>query len=249
LSCGGKIQVYMQPIEKKAAIAELQKKLSINEGCVLATQLTNGDSQNMLVDGQGNVRGDELSISIISAARKAYETRAHQFVQEGDEDYFLQVFPPRSKLIIIGAAHITADLIQFGKSFDFETIVIDPRGVFARNTSFSVPPDQIHERYPSEVLSEISLDPYIYAVILSHDPKIDDDALKILLKSPVAYIGALGSRKNHEKRKGRLEGYGFNEEEIARIDAPIGIDIRAKGAKEIALSILGAVIKAKNAHM
>jgi xanthine dehydrogenase accessory factor len=94
-----------------------------------------------------------------------------------------------------------------------------------------------------------NIDPYTYAVILSHDPKIDDDALQVLLRSKVAYIGALGSKKNHEKRTARLIEKGFTPEEISVINAPIGVDINAVGAKEIALSILGAVIKAKNANL
>ena len=152
-------------------------------------------------------------------------------------------------MIIIGAAHITADLVQLGHEFDFETIVIDPRGIFAKNTTFAVKPDRISEKYPSEVLNDFELDPYTYAVILSHDPKIDDNALQILLRSKVAYIGALGSRKTHEKRTARLKLAGFTDQEISHIEAPIGIDINAQGAKEIALSIMGAVIKAKNAYL
>lgn len=249
LSCGGKIQVFLQPWNSDPVLKELQNKLDTNWGGTLVTQLLDGVAKNFLIDNTGDVVGEGLPHAVLQIANKAYSTRAHQVITEGDAEYFIQVFPPRSKLIIIGAAHITADLIQFGKSFDFETIVIDPRGTFAKNTTFPVQPDQIHEKYPSEILSEFTLDPYTYAVILSHDPKIDDDALKVLLKSPVAYIGALGSKKNHEKRKARLTEYGFSEEEIHKIDAPIGIDIHAKGAREIALSIIGAVIKAKNAYL
>ena len=114
------------------------------------------------------------------------------------------------------------------------------------HTTFPVKPDRLLEAYPSEVLGEMKLDPYTYAVILSHDPKIDDDALQILLRSEVAYIGALGSRKNHEKRIARLKDKGFTDEEIGRINAPVGVDIHAQGAKEIALSIMCAIIRAKN---
>lgn len=249
LSCGGKIQVFLQPWNADPVLLELQTKLRSNAGCILVTKLVDGVVKNNLVDETGNVLGEGLPTAVLQVATKAYSTRAHQVFSSGDEEYFIQVFPPRSKMIIIGAAHITADLIQFGKSFDFETIVIDPRGTFANNTAFPVQPDQIHEKYPSEILSTFSLDPYTYAVILSHDPKIDDDALNVLLKSPVAYIGALGSKKNHEKRKARLTQHGFSEEEIDRINAPIGIDIHAKGAREIALSIIGAIIRAKNAHL
>ena len=152
-------------------------------------------------------------------------------------------------MIIIGAAHITADLVQLAHQFDFETIVIDPRATFAKNTTFAVKPDQIIEKYPSEVLKDFPLDANTYAVILSHDPKIDDDALQILLRKKVAYIGALGSKKNHEKRSQRLLEKGFTPDDIARIDAPIGLDIKASGAKEIAFSIMGAVIKAKNSFL
>ena len=94
--------------------------------------------------------------------------------------------------------------------------------------------------------ADFTLDAYSYAVILSHDPKIDDNALHILLKSDVAYIGALGSRKTHAKRTARLQEAGFSEEEIARIHAPIGVDIKAKTPAEIALSVMGEIIKVKN---
>jgi xanthine dehydrogenase accessory factor len=133
--------------------------------------------------------------------------------------------------------------------FDFETIVIDPRGVFARNTNFTQPPDQIIEKYPSEVLNELNVDSHTYAVVLSHDPKIDDDALRILLRTNAAYIGALGSKKNHEKRSARLTDAGFSKDEIARINAPIGNDIKSLGAKESALSIMGAILKKRNENL
>ena len=247
LSCGGKIQVYIQDIDK-AFLNSLQDYLKNNAGCVMITELVDGKAMNTLLS-DGKITGAVAPENILTLAKEAFDHRTHRTVKEADHEYFIHVFPPRGKVIIIGAAHITADLIQLAHEFDFETIVIDPRKTFARNTSFPVSPDQLFENYPSEVFDDIKLDPYTYCVILSHDPKIDDDALKILLHSPVAYIGALGNKKNHEKRMARLKEYGFNENEIARIDAPIGIDIHAQGAKEIALSIMGAIIKAKNLYL
>jgi xanthine dehydrogenase accessory factor len=242
LSCGGKIQVFIQPWDESWG-SVLHECLSSNSGCVLITELVDGKGVNVLFRDDSV---DGLPPSVEQQAAEAYAQRAHRSVAEGSKAYFLHVFPPRSKVIIIGAAHITADLVQMAHDFDFETIVIDPRGTFARNTSFPVKPDHMHENYPSEVMGSMKLDPYTYAVILSHDPKIDDDALQVLLRSPVAYIGALGSRKNHDKRIVRLKEKGFTESEISRIDAPIGVDIHALGAKEIALSIMGAIIRAKN---
>ncbi len=252
LSCGGKIQVFIQPwglATESMLFNQLLSNLSKNKGCILITRLVNGEVNNFMLSNSGGATAGKASTNVIERTKEAYEQRAHQSITEGEDEYFIHVFPPRSKVIIIGAAHITADLIQLAHDFDFETIVIDPRSVFAKNTSFIVPPDQLFEKYPSEVLIDLGLDPYTYCVILSHDPKIDDDALKVLLRSKVAYIGALGSKKNHEKRTTRLTDHGFTLEEISKINAPIGIDIHAQGAKEIALSIMGAIIKAKNNYL
>ncbi len=246
LSCGGKIQVYIQPWLPTDLSEMLVELLSANKSCMLATALTDGQSLNTLITPDRKSIGDPLPAGIIEKSLEAFNQRAHQTLTLEGTDYFIQVFPRRSRMIIIGAAHVTVDLVALAKQFDFETIVIDPRGTFARNTAFSTMPDLILEKYPSEVLPEMELDAYTYAVILSHDPKIDDDALEVLLRSKVAYMGALGSKKNHDKRTARLLEKGFTSEEISRINAPIGVDINAVGAKEIALSIMGAVIKAKN---
>src|SRR5260221_400723 len=253
LTCGGKIQVYLQsyPVEKPEAEVwqNLLECLSANESCTLVTVLADGKNKNTLITPEGKVRGADLPQEVKMQAAGAFLKRTNTSVAVDQTQYFIQVFPRRSQLLIIGAAHITADLVQLAKLHDFETIVIDPRGAFARNTNFIVAPDRIIEKYPSEVLSEFDLDAYTYAVILSHDPKIDDNALQILLRSNVAYIGALGSKKTHEKRIGRLKQAGFSDEEIERIEAPIGVDIHAQGSKEIALSIFGSIIRIKNAYL
>jgi xanthine dehydrogenase accessory factor len=249
LSCGGKIQVYLQGWLQEEISKELLKNLSMNKGSILITALTDGATKNTLVTLDGSIYGDALSKSLKEKALETFRARVSNMVSDEGMEYFVHIFPPRSRMIIIGAAHITVDLVSLAKQFDFETVVIDPRGTFARNTTFSVQPDSILEKYPSEVLTDMSLDSYTYAVILSHDPKIDDDALHVLLRSDVAYIGALGSKKNHEKRTARLLEKGFSNDEISKINAPVGVDINAQGAKEIALSIMGAVIKAKNANL
>lgn len=253
LTCGGKIQVYLQSYPGEKSEAEVWSKLleylSANESCILVTVLVDGENKNTLITPDGKVMGADLPPEVKRQADEAFLKRSHTSIEAEQTQYFIHVFPRRSQLLIIGAAHITADLVQLAKLHDFETIVIDPRGAFAQNTNFIVAPDRIIEKYPSEVLSEFDLDAYTYAVILSHDPKIDDNALQILLRSKVAYIGALGSKKTHEKRIGRLKQAGFSDEEIKRIEAPIGMDINAQGAREIALSIFGSVIKVKNAYL
>lgn len=253
LSCGGKIQVFIQPWIGKSnknseVTATLSEIVAANEGCVFVTALTEGAVSSLLLP-DGKTMGASLPAEIVMRANESFSQRKNETASMGAVNYFIQALPRKSQMLIIGAAHITVDLVQLASQFGFETIVIDPRGTFARNTSFVVQPDKILERYPSEVLSNFPLDNATYAVILSHDPKIDDNALEVLLKHPVAYIGALGSRKNHEKRTARLLEKGFSSEEIARINAPIGVDINAIGAREIALSIMAAVVQAKNKYL
>lgn len=253
LSCGGSIQVYLEKFiasnqneSEKIVWSQLKNCLENNLPCILLTELADGKNSHYLVlpDGQGI--GTSCTKAMINEGLRAYQERKSQVIEIEGVQYFAQVFPSKSQMLIIGAAHITVDLVTLAKLYGFETIVIDPRGVFTNKTQFTSPPDQIFEKYPEEVLNDFNLDAYTYAVILSHDPKIDDNALHILLKSKVAYIGALGSRKTQAKRVARLEAAGFSSEEIERIHAPIGVNIKAKKPREIALSIMGEIIMTQN---
>ncbi|MEM1120654.1 MAG: XdhC family protein [Bacteroidota bacterium] len=254
LSCGGKLEVFAErfiafdnrPAEQMIW-QKLQENLTTNQPCVLLTRLQAGESQHLLVMPDRTALGQQLPIHLIEEGLRVYKERKSQIVEQEGISYFAQVFPRKSQLLIIGAAHITADLVTLGKMYGFETIVIDPRGIFTNKTQFETAPDQLLEKYPAEVLADYVLDTYTYAVVLSHDPKIDDNALHVLLKSEIGYIGALGSRKTQAKRIARLTEAGFSESEISRIQSPVGVDIKAKTPKEIALSIMGEIILTKNA--
>lgn len=253
LSCGGSIQVFLEPFIAFTDFETwkiLRGLLKENKGCVLATQLNEAKNNTLLIKSNGDIIGNFPQESLKNPSLKAYNERNTQTVEsESNEGWFLNIMPPKHKLIIIGAAHITVDLVHLAHYFGFETIVIDPRGIFASKTDFPTPPDTLHIDWPIEILPDITLDAYTYCVLLTHDPKIDDQALNILLKSETAYIGCLGSKKTHEKRVKRLIEAGMSEGEIMRIHAPIGVDIQAKSAREIALSIMGELIKAKNAFL
>lgn len=260
LSCGGQIQVFVEPFfgQNDPKMWEILRGCLLeNKGAVLLTKLNDALSEHILVipDDIDEIEGvtsshsldDVLKDFLIENALRAYSERKTQTVETLDgSSWFLQVFAPKAKLIIIGAAHITVDLVHLAQYFGFETMVIDPRGIFAEKTQFSTPPDYLHVDWPAEILPDLTLDAYTFAVLLTHDPKIDDQALHILLKSDVAYIGALGSRKTHEKRVKRLKEAGFSDDEISKIHAPIGLNIAAKSAREIALSIVAELIKEKN---
>jgi len=253
LSCGGKLTVYTEKFlayDKRPAEQlvwqKLQENLTTNQPCVLLTRLQAGESQHLLVMPDRTALGQQIPAFLIEEGIRVYKERKNQIVEQEGIRYFAQVFPRKSQLLIIGAAHITVDLVTLGKMYGFETVVIDPRGIFANKTQFDTTPDVIYEKYPAEVLPDYTLDAYTYAVVLSHDPKIDDNALHILLKSEVGYIGALGSRKTQAKRVARLEAAGFSEAEIGKIHSPVGVSIKAKTPKEIAMSIMAEIIMVKN---
>jgi xanthine dehydrogenase accessory factor len=247
LSCGGKIKVLLEDVtHPKASLLQLlTESLVERKAEVLITTFSEDAISEWSMPGV-QVRGDTSPQSIQVKAAELLRARRSQVIEEGGHSYFIHVFPRKSQLLIIGAAHITADLVHLASGFDFGTVVIDPRGAFTGKTQFTSMPDQLLENYPSEVLGDFVLDENVFAAVLSHDPKIDDNALHILLRSKVAYIGALGSRKTHEKRTARLLQAGFSKEEIARIESPVGVDINAIGAKEIALSIMGSLIRVRN---
>ncbi len=248
LTCGGSIRVFIQPVHftKGSLWAEWKAYQEKNEPCILISSLADGPAQNLLLSVDDQIIGDPIPDEVTENARSAYNQRSNRIVEVDEKRYFIQLFPRKPLLLVIGAAHIAADLVELANTYGFETIVIDPRGIFAQKTVFRVEPSQMIEAYPSEVLDQFPLDAYTFCAILSHDPKIDDNALEVLLPSEVAYIGALGSRKTHAKRIARLEEKGVSRELIDRIQAPIGVDINAKSACEIALSVMGEIIRVKN---
>lgn len=251
LTCGGTIEIFLEKFvafDAPEVWQALRQNLLNNKSCVLVSKLSGEKAQHFLVYPQGETIG-HAPAELVTIAQKAYQERKSQLVELGEEKWFLRVFPKKHQLFIIGAAHAAAELVYLAKYFDFETIVIDPRGTFAQNTHFPTPPDQMYEDYPAEILPEYELDEYTFAVVMAHDPKIDDQALHLLLRSKVAYIGALSSKGSNEKRRDRLLAAGFTEEEFKRIHAPVGIHIKSKTAKEIALSILAQMILVKNQYL
>ncbi|MEM6800472.1 MAG: XdhC/CoxI family protein, partial [Bacteroidota bacterium] len=184
LSCGGSIRVFVEPFlafdtrpKEKEIWEELNLRLNTNKSAVLISKLGDGQPSHSLLLPEGKILGNSLSHSILQSAHTAFKERKHQLIETEEENFFVQVFAKRSQMLIIGAAHITVDLVGMAQNFGFETIVIDPRGAFSNKTQFPQAPDKIYEKYPAEVLPEYELDPYTYAVVLSHDPKIDDNAL------------------------------------------------------------------------
>ena len=155
---------------------------------------------------------------------------------------FITVHVPPPRLVVIGAVHVSQALAEMAKTVGIDVTIIDPRTAFATPERF--PSTKVLAAWPEVVLPDLGLDRFSALAALTHDPKIDDPALDAALRSDCFYIGALGSRKTHAARCGRLAARQFADVDIARIHAPIGLDIGAVSPAEIAVSILGEIILA-----
>src|SRR6202451_3409482 len=159
--------------------------------------------------------------------------------QTAEGRVFLTVYVPAPQLVIIGAVHISQALAPIGKLLGYDVTIVDPRTAFASPERF--PDVKVVAEWPEEALPPLNVDRYTAFVALTHDPKIDDPALTHALKRDCFYIGALGSRKTHGRRVERLTPQGFSDAPIARIQAPIGLDIGAVSPAEIAVAIMAQI--------
>ena len=159
-----------------------------------------------------------------------------------DRKFFLNVHLPPARIVVIGAVHISQALAQMAAVAGFDVAIIDPRTAFATQERFAG--IELVADWPEDALNTRPLDAYTALVAVTHDPKIDDFPIMSALRARCFYVGALGSRKTHARRVERLLAEGLTEEELARIDAPIGLDIGAQSPAEIAVAVLGAIIQA-----
>jgi xanthine dehydrogenase accessory factor len=172
--------------------------------------------------------------------RERFRTGKSGLVEHEGRSLFLSVQVPPVRLFIVGAVHISQALAPMAHGLDLDATVIDPRTAFATPERF--PDVPVMAEWPDDVLPRLGLDRYTALVALTHDPKIDDPALSAALTAPCFYVGALGSKKTHGRRIERLTAAGFGEADLARIHAPIGLDIGAVSPAEIALSILAEIV-------
>ena len=157
-------------------------------------------------------------------------------------DSFARAYVPSPRLLIVGAVHIAQALAGMATTAGYEVTVIDPRGAFASPERF--PGVTLCDEWPDEALARLGLDEATALVALSHDPKLDDPALELALPSKLFYIGALGSRRTHEKRLERLRAAGLGEL-TGRIHSPIGLDLGGRAPAEIAVAILAEIIRVR----
>jgi xanthine dehydrogenase accessory factor len=226
---------------KAETLAALQDARTKRRAVTLATRLS--DAAEALVyrdDAKGELAGDA---GILAAARRAMDIGKSETVDIGGAKIFLNVYVPPPRLVIVGAVHIAQSLAPMAAMLEFDVTVVDPRGAWATTQRF--PGVKVIQDWADEAFQAMGLDVSTAVVTLTHDPKLDDPALEAALKSDVFYIGALGSRRTHAKRKERLAEVGITEEMFARVHGPVGLSIGAKSPAEIAVSILGQIIEVR----
>jgi len=196
-----------------------------------------GDGRDRVIEESDVVAG-LLGKAVLRAFRQG-----KAFTAEIDgRTFFLNPHLPPPRLLVIGAVHISQALAPMARLSGFDLHIIDPRTAFATPNRF--PETRLTDDWPETVLAQEPLDPYTAVAALTHDPKIDDHALIAALKADCFYVGALGSRKTHEARVERLKQAGLSDKQIARIHAPIGLDIGAANPAEIAVATLAQIIEA-----
>ena len=199
---------------------------------VLATRLPDGE-QRLLPDPASPA---ELN----AAADHALHEDVSGTVKVAGADWFLHVYNPPLRLVVVGAVHIAQALVPFAAQCGFAVTVVDPRRSFASDERF--PNVTISTAWPDEAMDALRPDARTAVVTLTHDPKLDDPALDRALKSPAFYIGALGSRRTHAARLKRLRELGHTDAALARIKGPVGLNIEAVTAPEIALSVIAEIV-------
>ena len=209
----------------------------------LVTDLSDG-AQALMVDGK--IKGDlDLTDTMLDGVRKALARDESSTIVADDRKIFIHVFTPPKRLVVVGAVHIAQALAPMAALAGYAVSIIDPRSAFAMDWRF--PGVTLTHDWPDEALEALRPDRRTAVVTLTHDPKLDDPALKLALKSDAFYIGALGSTRTNAKRLERLGADGISEVELARIHGPVGLDIGAISPAEIAIAILAEMTNALNA--
>ena len=243
LPCGGEIEVWVQEYEPGrftdiARAGGRAAEVTLLEG--------DGAGAKLLYEEDGSASGSLGSSELDAEAKRAAEDLLWTETSELRGPTFVDVVGPPQRLILFGAVPIAAALCTIAKATGWRPFVVDPRQRFATRERL---PDaeEIIAAWPEEAFGQLGgIDPATSIAVLTHDPKLDDAALAIALRSPARFVGAMGSRRAQEARRERLLEAGFTDAELARLSAPLGLDLGAVTAEETALSILAEMVAARH---
>lgn len=224
---------------KREVITRLQELRREKQGIALVTRLSDG-LQTLVSEHE--VEGELVleDESVVNIRQRILEERSGVLL-ESDSDLFVRVYNPPLRLILVGAVHVSQALIPLAVLLDFDVTVIDPRTAFASDERF--PTVTMLTDWPDQAMRALKPDHRTAVVTLSHDPKLDDPALREVLLTDAFYVGSLGSRKTHASRMERLGADGVDEKALSRIHAPVGIHLGGRRPAEIALAIMAEIIQ------
>lgn len=229
LACGGTIRVLVEPVGQAlpepmlaqivAARADRRPVAYLVNTATWDRQLSSGADDPMAQAVETRMRADKSGME--------------------DGDWFVAIHNPPLRMIVVGAVHIAQGLLPMARACGYDPVLIDPRGAFGAAARF--PGQIINDNWPDEAMAALHPDARTAVVTLTHDPKLDDPALIAALASPAFYIGCLGSTRTHAKRLERLRNAAVTDAQIARLHAPVGLDIGARSPAEIAVSIMAQI--------
>lgn len=233
LACGGEIRVMVEPINvgrgpDEAMIRDLAAARADRSAAIYAVNPETWE-RRLIQPGAADPLAEEAA-----AARRGDKSGF-----AGESGWFLGVHNPPLKMAVVGAVHIAQPLMKMARIGGYDAVLIDPREAFGSAARF--PDEVISNDWPDDALAAFGLDERTAVITLTHDPKLDDPAIMAALSAPVFYLGCLGSKRTHAKRVVRLTEAGFSETDIARIHAPVGLDIGGKSPAEIAVAIMAEI--------
>ncbi len=254
LACGGEIEVFVRVFGRSQL--EIWKSAFQTDQAFCSALLVSGPDKllgkELILLEDGNTLGGDFPIeqqqSITKAAGEVITgSKSSCQLIEADilGELFLNLVQMKPTLIIVGGVHIAVPLVKLAEIVGFEVIVIDPRRLFGTEERFPGV-KQVLSEWPEKAFNKIQVNQSTAIVMLTHDPKIDDPALKIALTSRAFYIGALGSKKTHKKRVDRLMADGVESGKLKLIHAPIGLNLGGRSPEEIALSVIAEIVKVWN---
>jgi xanthine dehydrogenase accessory factor len=257
LSCDGEIEVLIEPHAEDVVFRGLRDAIAAGEPAALALVLDPPQRRGArlaLVGKDSNIVGSidtRIDEVVAEEAREVLGrgTRTTRTIELEGQPHrvFIESFVPAPRLYVVGATHIAETLCRLAREVGFEVCLIEPRTAFTRGERFAAA-HEIRSDWPVDVLDGARLDGGAYILTLTHDSKFDIPTLARALRSDVRYIGALGSRGTHEKRKTALREQGFGEADLARIHTPVGLDLGGRSPQEIALAILAEMVAARYAR-
>jgi len=262
LACGGTIDVLVEPTTPATVVDAARRSVGARgRGSAVVTPLP-GDSpppefgQHQPGDGaapepelvvgddgtlQGSLGSPELDAALVDAAREALRRGQSRTVELGGRSLFIEVFPVRPRLVIVGGVEVARSLVRLARELGYETVVVDGRAAFATPERFP-DVDRLVVGWPDEVADEIELGPNDAVAVLSHDVKFDEPAIVEALRRGCRYVGAVGSRKTQADRRARLREAGVSDADLDRLRGPVGLDLGGRAPAETALAILSEIV-------